>query len=110
MANGDCYEANGRHVMNMMMAPDTKKCKLCHGVGILQTDGKPFGHAWIEYGGNKCIDKSNGNDINIPKKLYYEIGNFPVKGYKIYKYSPKEAGLKMVRNKHWGPWDSKPPR
>ena len=110
MANGDCYEANGRHVMNMMMAPDTKKWKLCHGVGILQTDGKPFGHAWIEYGGNKCIDKSNGNDINIPKKLYYEIGKFPVKGYKIYKYSPKEAGLKMVRNKHWGPWDSKPPR
>ena len=110
MANGDCYEANGRHVMNMMMAPDTKKWKLCHGVGILQTDGKPFGHAWIEYGGNKCNDKSNGNDINIPKKLYYEIGNFPVKGYKIYKYSPKEAGLKMVRNKHWGPWDSKPPR
>ena len=110
MANGDCYEANGRHVMNMMMAPDTKKWKLCHGVGILQTDGKPFGHAWIEYGGNKCIDKSNGNDINIPKKLYYEIGNFPVKGYKIYKYSPKEAGLKMVRNKHWGPWDLKPPR
>ena len=110
MANGDCYVANGRHVMNMMMAPDTKKWKLCHGVGILQTDGKPFGHAWIEYGGNKCIDKSNGNDINIPKKLYYEIGNFPVKGYKIYKYSPKEAGLKMVRNKHWGPWDSKPPR
>ena len=110
MANGDCYEANGRHVMNMMMAPDTKKWKLCHGVGILQTDGKPFGHAWIEYGGNKCIDKSNGNDINIPKKLYYEIGNFPVKGYKIYKYSTKEAGLKMVRNKHWGPWDSKPPR
>ena len=110
MANGDCNEANGRHVMNMMMAPDTKKWKLCHGVGILQTDGKPFGHAWIEYGGNKCIDKSNGNDINIPKKLYYEIGNFPVKGYKIYKYSPKEAGLKMVRNKHWGPWDSKPPR
>ena len=110
MANGDCYEANGRHVMNMMMAPDTKKWKLCHGVGILQTDGKPFGHAWIEYGGNKCIDKSNGNDINIPKNLYYEIGNFPVKGYKIYKYSHKEAGLKMVRNKHWGPWDSKPPR
>ena len=110
MANGDCYEANGRHVMNMMMAPDTKKWKLCHGVGILQTDGKPFGHAWIEYGGNKCIDKSNGNDINIPKKLYYEIGNFPVKVYKIYKYSPKESGLKMVRNKHWGPWDSKPPR
>ena len=109
MAKGDCYSANGRHVMNMMMSPDEKKWKLCHGVGILQTDGKPFGHAWVEYG-NKCIDKSNGNDINIPKKLYYTLGNFPVKGYKIYKYSPEEAGLKMVKNKHWGPWDLKPPR
>ena len=109
MAKGDCYAANGRVVMNMMSAPDAKKWKLCHGVGILQTDGKPFGHAWVEYG-NKCIDKSNGKSIELPKKLYYEIGNIPVKGYKIYKYSPEQAGLKMVRNKHWGPWDSKPPR
>ncbi len=101
--------ANGRVVMNMMSAPDEKKWKLCHGVGILQTDGKPFGHAWVEYG-NKCIDKSNGKSIELPKKIYYALGNIPVKGYKIYKYTPEEAGLKMVRNKHWGPWDSKPPR
>ena len=86
-----------------------KKWKLCHGVGILQTDGKPFGHAWVEYG-NKCIDKSNGKSIELPKKLYYALGNIPVKGHKIYKYSPEQAGLKMVRNKHWGPWDLKPPR
>ena len=109
MPKGDCYMANGRIVMGKISASDSKKWKLCHGVGILQTDGKPFGHAWVEYG-NKCIDKSNGNDINIPKKLYYALGNFPVKGYKIYKYSPEEAGLKMVKNKHWGPWDLKPPR
>ena len=101
--------ANGRVVMNMMSAPDEKKWKLCHGVGILQTDGKPFGHAWVEYG-NKCIDKSNGKSIELPKKIYYALGNIPVKGHKIYKYSPEQAGLKMVRNKHWGPWDSKPPR
>ena len=101
--------ANGRVVMNMMSAPDAKKWILCHGVGILRTDGKPFGHAWVEYG-NKCIDKSNGKSIELPKKIYYALGNIPVKGHKIYKYSPEETGLKMVRNRHWGPWDSKPPR
>ena len=110
MANGDCYEANGRHVMNMMMAPDTKKWKLCHGVGILQTDGKPFGHAWIEYGGNKCIDKSNGNNIDFPKKLYYSLLQAPVPGTKLYKYTSEEVSLNVLKKKHWGPWDLKPPR
>ena len=109
MPKGDCYMANGRFVMRKMNEPDEKKWRLCHGVGILQTDGKPFGHAWVEYG-NKCIDKSNGKSIELPKKVYYALGNIPVKGHKIYKYSPEETGLKMVRNKHWGPWDSKPPR
>ncbi len=109
MATGDCYMANGRIVMQKMSASDEKKWKLCHGVGILQSDGEPFGHAWVEHG-SRCIDQSNGNDINFPKQLYYALGNFPVKGYKIYKYTPEQTGIKMVRNKHWGPWDLKPPR
>ena len=46
----------------------------------------------------------------MDKKLYYKLGQIPVKGYKIYKYSPEKAGIKMVRNKHWGHWDLKPPR
>ena len=50
MANGDCYAANGRE---MIGADDS--ARLVHGVGILQTDGKPFGHCWIEKGG-KCIE------------------------------------------------------
>jgi len=106
---GDCYVANGRIVMQKISAKDAKKWVLCHGVGILQSDGKPFGHAWVE-NGSRVIDQSNGNDINLPKKLYYTLGQFPVKGYKIYKYSPEETGIAMVKNKHWGPWDLKPPR
>jgi len=62
MPKGDCYMANGRVVMGKMSAPDEKKWKLCHGVGILQSDGKPFGHAWVEKG-KTCIDKSNDKDI-----------------------------------------------
>ena len=52
--------------------------------------------------GSRCIDQSNGNDINFPKQLYYALGKFPVKGYKIYKYIPEQTGIKMVRNKNVG--------
>ena len=76
MANGDCYAANGREIIG---ADDS--ARLVHGVGILQTDGKPFGHCWVEKGG-KCIDKSNGNNIKFPKQLYY----FDLKLFMNYVY------------------------
>ena len=88
MANGDCYAANGREIIG---ADDS--ARLVHGVGILQTDGKPFGHCWVEKGG-KCIDKSNGNNIKFPKQLYY----------------PEQVSINVLKHKHWGPWDLKPPR
>ena len=46
----------------------------------------------------------------MSKKLYYKVGGIPVKGHKIYKYTGEEAGIKMLKNQHWGPWDSNPPR
>ena len=36
--------------------------------------------------------------------------NIPVKGYKLYKYNWEQTGKLMIKNKHWGPWDLKPPR
>ena len=104
MATGDCYAANGR----LMFGKDDSY-RLCHGVGILQTDGKPFGHCWVEKG-SRCIDKSNGNDINFPKKLFYTLLKAPVKGTKIYKYKSIEVSTNVVKYEHWGPWDLKPPR
>ena len=109
MSKGDCYRANGRFVMRKMNTPDENKWILCHGVGILQTDGKPFGHCWAEKG-NMVHDESKGYNINLDKRVYYSLGNIPVKGYKIYKYKPEQVGIQMVKNKHWGPWDLKPPR
>jgi hypothetical protein len=105
-ASGDCYRANGRYATSHM---ENDKLRLVHGVGILQTDGKPFGHCWIE-DGSRCIDVSNGNDINFPKQLYYGLLKAPVKGTKLYKYTGEEVAIKMLKNKHWGPWESKPPR
>ena len=107
--NGDCYEANGRFITNKITLGDNSGWFLCHGVAILQTDGKPFGHACIEKG-STVYDKSNNKDIRLAKRLYYTLGQIPVRGHKVYRYTPEKAALKMVRNEHWGPWDSKPPR
>ena len=100
---GDCYAANGR----WMIGKDGYQ--LVHGVAILATDGKPFGHCWIEKG-NQVLDFSNGKKIRLSKKKYYELGKIPVKGYKLYKYKYLEAAKLMVKYEHWGPWESKPPR
>ena len=104
---GDCYEANGRYFSKLPY--DDKKWKLVHGVAILQTDGKPFGHCWLEKG-DKCHDFSNGKSIVLPKELYYGLGGMPVKGYKNYKYNRKQFNEKILKYETWGPWDSKAPR
>ena len=78
---GDCYEANGR----WMIGKDDSY-RLVHGVAILPRDGKPFGHCWIEKG-SQVMDYSNGKDIKISKKKYYDLGEIPVKPYKLYKYT-----------------------
>ena len=60
---GDCYQANGNFIISQM---NDKAFKLCHGVAILATDGRPFGHAWIEKG-NLVMDFSNGKNKALPK-------------------------------------------
>ncbi len=103
---GDCYQANGNFIITKMGDNDFK---LCHGVAILRTDRRPFGHCWIEKGG-AVLDFSNGKTIATTKRRYYELGGIPYPGYKTYTYTPAEAAKKMVDTGHWGPWDSKPPR
>ena len=102
-ANGDCYVANGRFIIS-----SSKKYMLCHGVAILKTDGLPFGHCWLECE-DYVIDKSNGLDIKLPIDYYYSMGNIPVAGYKIYKYSRMEVIKKVIDFGHWGAWDYDPP-
>ena len=110
-SGGDCYDKHGRIISGMWDKEEEKEYKLCHGVAILKTDGKPFGHCWIEVGHNTVIDKSNGNDFHGPKMLYYTVGGIPAKGWeKIYKYSPSQVREKILETSHWGPWDYDPPR
>ena len=83
--------------------------QLVHGVAIMVRDQKPFGHCWIEKG-SMVYDYSNDQKIKVAKKEYYKLGGIPVKGYKNYKYNSTQMVIKMIKSKHWGPWDSKPPR
>ena len=101
---GDCYQANGR-----WMIGKNDSYRLVHGVALLASDQKPFGHCWIEKG-SQVMDYSNGKDIKISKKKYYELGEIPVKPYKLYKYTSEQMGLQILKQKHWGPWDYNPPR
>ena len=107
--SGDCYEANGRHLLNQGSVDKASGYVLVHGVAILQTDGKPFGHCWIEKS-NTVYDYSNGKNINMPKKVFYSLGQIPAKGYKNYAYKFKDLRKQVFKYEHWGPWDSKPPR
>ncbi len=56
---GDCYQANGNHILQQSFAGKGKGLVLVHGVALLQSDGQPFGHCWLEQG-NTVYDYSNG--------------------------------------------------
>ena len=106
---GDCYQANGSYLLNQSYTGKSGGMILVHGVAILTSDGKPFGHCWIEKG-NTVYDFSNGKNLKGSKKVYYKLGGIPVKGYKNHKYKIKDVRKKVLQTGHWGPWDSKPPR
>ena len=92
--------SNTSHITNLFRPYNTEIPILWH---------VPFGHCWVEKGG-KCIDKSNGNNIKFPKQLYYALLKAPVKGTKLFKYTPEQVSINVLKHKHWGPWDLKPPR
>ena len=66
MPKGDCYAANGRWMIGK------KNYQLVHGVAILASDGKPFGHCWIEYG-NMVFDFTDGRKIKLSKNIILKI-------------------------------------
>tara|TARA_Y100001963_G_C6576562_1_gene351371 strand:+ start:195 stop:521 length:327 start_codon:yes stop_codon:yes gene_type:complete len=101
---GDCYQANGRHILNQSFVKKGKGLVLVHGVALLSSDGKPFGHCWLEKG-NTVLDFSNGKNIKLHKSVYYNLGGIPVKGFKTYKYKLDEVRKKVLQTGHWGPWE-----
>ena len=102
-AQGDCYEAAGKYMMEAALQGDEKKLILVHGevTGQGPLEGIKYGHAWVEKGG-MVIDKSNGRDLRIAKEMYYAIGRI---GTNVHKYTMKQFRRKTVQTGIWGPWD-----
>ena len=67
------------------------------------------------------IDRSNGRSIQLPKVVYYSLGQIAsadmskwgkpefdqdvFSGGNFHKYTWEEARKKIVNSGHWGPWD-----
>ena len=92
---GDCYQANAKE---LMYDSKFKNAVLIHGIALLSSDKKPFGHCWIEKG-NTVYDFSNGKNLKVSKKVYYALGHIPVDGYKNHKYKIKDVPFSTRMNK-----------
>ena len=102
---GDCYEANGRHFMSY--GHINNHLKLVHGevMGQGPLEGISYGHCWCE-DNNTVYDYSNGRSLELPKKVYYLMGKIDSLD-NLYKYNIREFNDKVLKFKHWGPWDLK---
>jgi hypothetical protein len=80
---GDCFTAAVNYMIEN--GHGNKNLRVVHGMvaGQGSLHGWEFTHAWCE-DGDKVIDNSNGNDMTIPKQLYYLIGNIKSKDCKYY--------------------------
>ncbi len=101
---GDCYSENAKQFQ--LMSHKNKKLKLVHGYVISQTINRvKYDHCWFE-DDELVYDYSNGHEFEIPKIVYYALGN--IKEEECFKYSDFELNKKLLKYEHWGPWDLKP--
>lgn len=123
---GDCYPTANRLVSSKLGDPDEDDWRAVHGVvtGQGELEGVRFGHAWVEKNQRfpipegvddatrkmwenmkiaTVIDRSNGNNVELPAELYYKIGQ--IDESTVQRYSPSEASRNMVRSGHHGPWE-----
>lgn len=101
--DGTCYQDALNYMMKHGLAGD-KTYLLCHGLvtGQGAIEGIVYNHAWIEKG-NKVIDQTV--PIELPKQVYYAIGNIDKKT--VYKYTYEEMAKKVGKFKTYGPWEPK---
>ena len=96
--NGKCFEVALEYMYKNPTAT------LVHGLvtGQGPIEGILYNHAWVEKG-NTVIDETVS--LEIPKKLYYMIGQ--IKESNVYRYSIDEMNKKLLEYKTYGPWEKK---
>ena len=103
---GDCFQAAGRFMMDL----DDKlenEVKMIHAIvrGEGELEGRRFGHAFNKIG-DVIFDNSNGDKVVMRKEQYYKQGGIDPKEKGAYiEYDKTQTMVKMLKNKHWGPWD-----
>ena len=104
---GNCYISNAKHLIDM----PTNDWKLVHGIAEGQEgspiEGLKFGHCWLERG-NEILDFSNSIKLRYPKDFYYALGHIDESNN--YYYTKDELINWILKEKTWGPWESKPIR
>lgn len=108
--DGDCFEAA---IFKARELADTyEDVRVVHGVPLGtggEAEGLRFPHAWVEFTqmiGDFPVefvaDFSNGNEVIIPKQMYYQIGNIDPDFNK--SFDVDEVERLIDENGHAGPW------
>jgi len=127
VGTGDCYETAGKLILAMgghfpppsywskvktiiglKETPESKDFRMVHALvrGQGRLSGKRFGHGWVEWKQSLVIDFSNGNELVLPKSVYYSAGKVDPNEKGAYvTYTTQEAKVKILGKGHWGPWD-----
>ena len=105
-ATGDCFIVHGRFMTNPINVKDSGKFILVHaevsGQGPLT--GLRYCHCWLEKDG-VVYDWTNGREIQMPKELYYFLGEVVQIEGKYAKYTNLEVCKQVLTHNHWGPWE-----
>jgi len=111
VAKGDCYVKAGEFAMGKVFAPaqinyiGTPYVVHAEVVGQGIIEGIRYGHAWVE-DDYFVYDYSNGRELQVPKELYYAIGQVNKYNRKKYRrYTFAQAKKKMLETGHYGCWD-----
>lgn len=121
--DGNCFSSAVDRMMGVSDA-DAERYRLVHGVvaGQAQLEGKRFDHAWVERRDDDdraigieglppemaenlrwtVLDNSNGNDIEMPRIVYYGIGN--ITEGDVVRYTRDEMMLQLAQTRNYGPW------
>ncbi len=102
---GDCFEAAYKKLYEVFR--EHPEAKLVHAIvtGQGPIKGVQHGHAWVEIG-DTVLDYSNGRSIEMPKQIYYAVGNVDPNNSKEYKtYSFKEMADISLDQGTYGPWE-----
>lgn len=126
-AVGDCYSTAVR-VAAALEDDGKRNVRVVHGTVLYQGDdprvpeGSHITHAWVEYDEVVTVpdnappelrrawhdtaipivvDRSNGNNVEVPRQVYYGIGQVENPA----KYTVEQAHIQMLSSGHYGPWD-----